>query len=140
MEEIKGDLFSCCNDYSLAHCVSEDLVMGKGIAVEFKKRFGHVPELKAQQAMVGSGCVLHHNERGYIYYLVTKKYYNGKPTMETLKASCEWMKQHALEHGVYKIAMPRIGCGLDKMQWSLVKEMLLEIFSGTDIKLIVYYL
>ena len=44
----KGDLFSCPEDESLAHCVSEDLRMGKGIATLFKKNFEGVPELKAQ--------------------------------------------------------------------------------------------
>ena len=43
-----GDLFSCDSESSLAHCVSADLHMGKGIAVLFKKKFGRVPELKKQ--------------------------------------------------------------------------------------------
>uniref|UniRef100_A0A3B3X625 Macro domain-containing protein n=1 Tax=Poecilia mexicana TaxID=48701 RepID=A0A3B3X625_9TELE len=36
---VTGDLFSAPNQESLAHCVSEDLRMGKGIAVLFKKNF-----------------------------------------------------------------------------------------------------
>jgi hypothetical protein len=36
VEEFKGDLFSSSPSASLAHCVSKDLRMGKGIAVEFK--------------------------------------------------------------------------------------------------------
>ena len=43
-----GDLFSCDKSESLAHCVSRDLRMGKGIAVLFKKIFGCVDELKDQ--------------------------------------------------------------------------------------------
>ena len=45
---VRGDLFSCPGTASLAHCVSADMRMGKGIAVEFKKRYGHVEELKEQ--------------------------------------------------------------------------------------------
>lgn len=45
---VRGDLFSCPGSASLAHCVSADMRMGKGIAVEFKKRYGHVEELKKQ--------------------------------------------------------------------------------------------
>ncbi len=44
----KGDLFSAPLDASLAHCVSEDFRMGKGIATEFKKRFEGVNELLDQ--------------------------------------------------------------------------------------------
>ena len=46
--EIKGDLFSCPETSSMAHCVSADLHMGRGIATAFKKTFGRVEELKAQ--------------------------------------------------------------------------------------------
>ena len=46
--EVKGDLFSCPDSASLVHCVSEDMNMGKGIAVLFKKKFGGVAELKSQ--------------------------------------------------------------------------------------------
>ncbi len=46
--EVKGDLFKCPSSASLAHCVSEDLHMGKGIATIFKKEFGRVGELKSQ--------------------------------------------------------------------------------------------
>ena len=44
---VKGDLFSCPQNASMAHCVSRDLAMGKGIAVLFKKRFGHIQQLKS---------------------------------------------------------------------------------------------
>jgi hypothetical protein len=47
-KELKGDLFSCPSDVCLAHCVSVDLHMGKGIAVLFKKKFGHVNQLREQ--------------------------------------------------------------------------------------------
>lgn len=37
-EEVR-DLFSVPEDYYLAHCISADFGMGKGIVVEFNKRF-----------------------------------------------------------------------------------------------------
>lgn len=46
--EMRGDLFSSPPTASLAHCVSEDLAMGKGIAVLFKDKFKRVGELKSQ--------------------------------------------------------------------------------------------
>ena len=47
-KEIKGDLFSCPPTSSLAHCISEDVRMGKGIAVLFKNKFGGVQDLLRQ--------------------------------------------------------------------------------------------
>ena len=43
---IKGDLFTCSNNASLAHCISRDLAMGKGIAKLFKEKFGNVKQLR----------------------------------------------------------------------------------------------
>ena len=37
-EEIR-DLFAVPEDYYLAHCISADFGMGRGIVVEFNKRF-----------------------------------------------------------------------------------------------------
>jgi len=47
--EVRGDLFTSCD--SLVHCVSRDLHMGKGIATEFKKKFGGVDELRRQSKL-----------------------------------------------------------------------------------------
>ena len=54
-----GDLFSCPETDSLAHCVSKDLAMGKGIAVIFKKTFGDVEELRAQSKLKLIDTLLH---------------------------------------------------------------------------------
>lgn len=38
-KEEKRDLFTVPEEYYLAHCISADFGMGKGIVVEFNKRF-----------------------------------------------------------------------------------------------------
>ncbi len=50
--EIRGDLFSAPSNVSLAHCVSRDMNMGKGIATLFRDKFGQVKELKEQSAFL----------------------------------------------------------------------------------------
>jgi len=57
LREIQGDLFESRNS-SLAHCVSRDLNMGKGIAVDFKAKYKRVNELKAQQKGIGDVAVI----------------------------------------------------------------------------------
>ncbi|XP_010175842.2 ADP-ribose glycohydrolase OARD1, partial [Antrostomus carolinensis] len=136
---VKGDLFSCPQTDSLAHCISEDCRMGAGIAVLFKKKFGGVQELLDQQKKTGEVAVLQRDER-YIYYLITKKRVSHKPTYETMRKSLEAMKAHCLNNGVTDISMPRIGCGLDGLDWNKVSAILGEVFEDTDIKITVYTL
>lgn len=38
ISDIRGDLFTCPDGTSLAHCISQDIRMGKGIATLFKVR------------------------------------------------------------------------------------------------------
>ncbi|XP_061177214.1 ADP-ribose glycohydrolase OARD1-like [Saccostrea echinata] len=139
LEEKKGDLFSCPSTFSLAHCISEDVRMGKGIAVLFKKKFGGVEEIKKQGVKPGGVAVLDRSGR-YIYYLVTKVKYSDKPTYDSLRASLEAMKDHCLKHQVRHLAMPRIGCGLDLLKWEEVSLILVETFHDTDISITVYSL
>ncbi|KAL8606779.1 hypothetical protein ACOMHN_049608 [Nucella lapillus] len=67
---VQGDVFSCPPSEALAHCVSQDLEMGAGIAAEFKARFGGLQELKKQGKVVGEVAVLKREGR-FVYYLVT---------------------------------------------------------------------
>ncbi|KAK4876616.1 hypothetical protein RN001_009122 [Aquatica leii] len=75
------DLFQTQKDYAIAHCVSEDLDMSKGVAVVFKKKFGQLDELRRQQPAVGKVLGLRGDGR-FVFYLVTKKYSSTKPLYE----------------------------------------------------------
>ncbi|KAG7472574.1 hypothetical protein MATL_G00110060 [Megalops atlanticus] len=136
---VKGDLFSCPADESLAHCISEDCRMGAGIAVLFKRKFAGVDELKAQRKTPGECAVLRRGQR-FVYYLITKKKASQKPTYDTLRQSLQAMKAHCLENGVTSLSMPRIGCGLDRLKWDKVSVMIEEVFQDTNISITVYTL
>ncbi|XP_068015900.1 ADP-ribose glycohydrolase OARD1 [Melanerpes formicivorus] len=139
IRSVKGDLFSCPGGAALAHCISEDCRMGAGIALLFKERFGGVQELLQQKKRTGEVAVLQREQR-FIYYLITKKKVSHKPTYESMRQSLEAMRAHSLSNGVSDICMPRIGCGLDGLEWSKVSAILGEVFGGTDINITVYTL
>ncbi|KAM4698916.1 ADP-ribose glycohydrolase OARD1 isoform 2-T2 [Discoglossus pictus] len=139
IDYVRGNLFSCPLTDSMAHCISADCRMGAGIALEFRNKFGRVEELKSQNKKKGEVSILEDNGR-YIYYLVTKERARHKPTENDLKKSLEAMKQHALSVNVTSLSIPRIGCGLDRLQWERVSSILEEVFKDTNIKFTVYYL
>lgn len=133
--EIKKDLFSIGGDYMLAHCISADARMGAGIAVEFKARF----KLKALQASARANSLKVGTcyKEGRTLNLITKEKYWHKPTYDTVASAVAAMREICVTEQIKKLAMPQIGCGLDKLQWGKAREIIEDVFAGADIEIVV---
>lgn len=137
--EEQNDLFNYEGKAWLAHCISADFGMGKGIAVQFNERY-NLKQYLIKNFVKDNWC-----GKGYsipvkdyqVFNLVTKKKYSDKPTYQTLKQSLINMKNYAVSNNINTIAMPIIGCGLDKLDYTKVRKMIAEVFSNTEIKIIV---
>ena len=95
-------------------------------------------DLLNQRKTVGDVAYLQHEGR-YIFYLILKKCYNSKPTLENMLRALKSLRRLCEELNVKKLAMPAIGCGVDKLRWEDVKQQLYEEFSQTDIEIFVYH-
>lgn len=42
------------------------------------------------------------------------------------------------QNDVTKVALPRIGCGLDGLEWDKVKDILHEVFGNESVEIVVY--
>lgn len=135
-EEVR-DLFSVPEDYYLTHCISADFEMGKGIAVEFKKRFDMKNELNKKYSnndWNGYGYCL---AAGKIFNLITKEFYYKKPTYKTLEEALWQMRDYVIRRGITKIAMPTIASGLDRLDWKRVSEIIRDIFNDVGVEILV---
>lgn len=132
------DLFSVSDEYYLAHCVSADFGMGRGIVVEFNKRFDMKNKLQSKYGnylpkYTNGNCVL----EGRVFNLITKPQYWSKPTYTSMKNALISMRDICEGHKITKVAMPTIGCGLDKLEWDKVSYVIQDVFKDTDIKILV---
>ena len=138
--ERRGDVFSAEDEgVFFAHCISADFALGAGIAVEFNRRFDMRNKLRKRfpnGAPSNSCCIKIDN----VLNLVTKKQYWEKPTEQSLGISLMAMAKLCRHHGVKNIAMPRIGCGIDGLQWERVREIISKVFANDDISITVFYL
>lgn len=131
--EIEQDLFAMPNEYMLAHCVSSDYALGKGIAKIFNNKFDMSRKLNALGNHTYPDCI----PVGRVYNLVTKDKYFNKPTYASLANSLALMRSYMLNSGLYKVAMPKIGCGLDRLDWDKVKVIIESVFGDTDIMIVI---
>ena len=67
-----------------------------------------------------------------------KEKYSDRPDLQTLATTSQSMQSHATMHGVSTIAIPKIGCGLDQMNWQDVVKLFRDIFAYSDIQIVVY--
>lgn len=136
--EEKRDLFDVSEDYYLAHCISADFALGAGIAKEFNKRYNMRTELNS---IYGTSSIKDNLGKallvGRTFNLVTKERYWHKPTYASLRTTLVDMRMQVLSMQIKKLAMPLIGCGLDKLQWEKVQTLIKEIFSDDDLEIIV---
>lgn len=95
----------------------------------FRSIFERVGELMDQRPNVGNVAYLQQNDR-FIYYLISKELSNGKPTYKSITAAITKLRDFIVEHRVKKLAIPRIGCGLDKLEWCIVKNIIKGLFRG----------
>lgn len=143
LKEEQRDLFTVPTDYTLVHCISADLAMGAGIAKEFARRGVKAELQRDYQDDIEVGDCLVSDTTGWRaeLNLVTKEKYWQKPTYETMRMALEDTKSLYEEIMSYietvKLAMPRIGCGLDKLEWSKVKAIIEEVFADTDVEILV---
>jgi O-acetyl-ADP-ribose deacetylase (regulator of RNase III) len=135
MKIIKGSVFHASNDFYIAHCISADVEMGAGIALDVKNKYKSMHKnLRSNKHHISHPCVLIYEEE-QIINLVTKKLYWHKPTKENFRKALEMAKIECDQRHIHKIAMPKIGCGLDRLNWDWVYTQIENIFVGYEIEI-----
>lgn len=146
-----GDLFLDKTSMK-CQCISSDLAMGAGIATKFNEHYNVKHKLendlnlnKNQLARIfqksNGFCIYYDN----VFNLVTKEKCYEKPSYENIAAALEDMARCAgslLEMGLLpnkKIAMPEIGCGLDKLEWEKVRTLVEKVFKDLPIEINVWH-
>ena len=141
----KGNLFDLdLNKYILAHCISQDCALGAGIALEFRKRYKGI-ETYCKRVIKENNleypCVVpYYTEDVKVINLVTKRFYYNKPTYNTITSAIRDMAFICKKSNIKYLGIPLIGCGLDRLQWGKVKEIIKEEFKDIDIEIEVRYL
>src|SRR3712207_8532871 len=54
--------------------------------------------------------------------LITKGKYYGKPTYLSFSIMLEELKSQVVENNIKYLAIPKIGCGLDRLSWGRVRD------------------
>lgn len=134
----QGDLFNMPNQYVLAHCISRDGALGKGIAKTFRDKFPAMSNyIRGQEQVDFVPFVPYVTRTRIVANLVTKEKYWQKPTYSTVTRSLLELRKYMLDHKLTKLAMPKIAVGLDRLNWTKVSELINNTFGDTNIEVVV---
>lgn len=143
-KEIQKDLFEVPAYYHLAHCINGNYTLGAGIAKIFSEKMNMQNRLKWTYPITTEGEQVKYIGKallvGNVFNLVTKAHHYDKPTYESLRFALEDMRDKCKILDIHYLAMPKIGCGLDRLDWNKVSKMIKEVFSDLDIEILVCYL
>lgn len=141
-KEVKGNLFDV-KDATYVHCISLDCAMGAGIAVAFDKKYRFMKEYVRRVIEYNDlthPCIVPYHTEGEVINLITKERYWHRPTLKDLEITIKDLAFTCEGRNIKRIAMPKIGCGLDRLSWTDVSEIIKREFADIDIDIEVRYL
>jgi len=135
--ELTGNIFDSEPTTSLAQCVSADFSMSRGIALQMRRKFGHVNQLRQEQKSVTEVAVIQLEQRT-IFYLITKEHHWQKSTYKSIYICLQKLKELCMDLKITNLACPRMGSESDGLQWEIIRNMLRNTFRNSNIKVCVY--
>lgn len=133
---VQGNLLKS-NAEALVNTVNTVGVMGKGMALQFKKAFPANFESYAaacKEGAVRPGAMfitetgLLHGPR-FIVNFPTKRHWKGKSRMEDIESGLKALTEDVRRLGIRSIAIPPLGCGLGGLSWPEVRDRTMKAFS-----------
>lgn len=137
--EKRGNLLAADVD-ALVNTVNTVGVMGKGIALQFKRAF---PEMfkdyaraaKRDELALGKMHVWATEQLSgprYVINFPTKGHWRSASRLDDIATGLDALRRTIMELGIRSIALPPLGCGQGGLQWSDVEPLIREKLGGLE--------
>jgi len=129
----KGDLFKKLNNVeAIINTVNCMGVMGKGIALEFKKRYPENFRIYRSKCLnkeltIGNSFIYRIPNSEHTKFIInfpTKKHWRNPSKIEYIEAGLDDLINLIEEYDIKSIAMPALGCGNGNLDWNIVKPLI----------------
>ena len=134
-----GDIFAEDAE-ALVNTVNCVGVMGRGIALQFKRAFpanfkAYVEACKRGEVLPGRMLVFETGQLANPRYIVnfpTKRHWRGNSRIEDIEAGLNALSGVIREHDIRSVAVPPLGSGLGGLDWGGVRRRIEEALRGFD--------
>lgn len=136
-----GNIFEseCETIVNPINCVG---VMGKGLALEFRKRYprmyeDYVARCKASMVKIGEPYLYKDIDKNILNF-PTKYHWRNPSKLEYVTKGLDWFVDNYQKLEIKSIAFVPLGCGLGGLDWKVVKREMINRLQKLSIKIIVY--
>lgn len=137
-----GDLFSS-KAKTLVNTVNCVGVMGKGIALEFKKKY---PKMFAEYEQLCSRKELQPGKPYYysdlygssIINFPTKDHWRSPSKLSYIVSGLDWFRENYQKYGIESVAFPPLGCGNGGLPWTVVGPLMYSKLFDLPIEIEIY--
>jgi uncharacterized protein YwgA/O-acetyl-ADP-ribose deacetylase (regulator of RNase III) len=117
-------------------------IMGKGIALAFKKRYpemykDYVARCDRGEVRLGQPYVFQAADHLIINF-PTKDHWRSVSRLEDIVSGLEYLHHHVQQWGVTSMAVPPLGCGNGQLEWDVVGPTLVRYLDGLSIPVELY--
>jgi uncharacterized protein YwgA/O-acetyl-ADP-ribose deacetylase (regulator of RNase III) len=118
-------------------------IMGKGLALEFKKLFpdmyeDYVVRCKAKEVRLGEPYLYRRLLPPWILNFPTKDHWRSVSRLSDIVAGLEYLEKHYHEWEITSLAVPALGCSNGQLEWRVVGPTLYRYLSRLDIPVELY--
>ena len=144
LERGTGNLLAADVD-ALVNTVNTEGVMGKGLALQFKKAFpenfrSYERACKAGELMPGQVHVVQRlTSPRFILNFPTKKHWRHPSKLEYIRDGLRDLIREVKALGIQSIAVPPLGCGNGGLEWAVVRPLIVEAFAAVpDVRVVLF--
>ena len=141
LKYVEGDLF-CSPAQVLVNTVNTVGVMGKGIALEFKKKypkmFSQYKEQCDKHRMVIGRLMLWYAPDYWILQFPTKEHWRSPSKLEYIEKGLMTFVRKYANYNISSIAFPKLGCGNGELDWNDVKPLMEKYLKDLPIEVFIY--
>ncbi|MFH1023048.1 MAG: macro domain-containing protein [Planctomycetota bacterium] len=142
MKVLVGDIFQS-KAQTLINTVNCVGIMGKGIALEFKKRFpemfeDYVKRCAAREVKLGIPYLYKTLFPPQIINFPTKDHWKSLSKIGDIEQGLQYLLSHHEEWGVSSLAVPPLGCGNGQQEWRNVGPLIYRYIKEMNIQVEMY--
>ncbi len=137
-----GDLFESKAQtwVNTVNCVG---VMGKGVALEFKRRFpdmfaDYEARCRRSEVQLGRPYLYKRIVLPWILNFPTKHHWRDIARLDAIVQGLQYLDEHYREWGIMSLAVPPLGCGQGQLEWRIVGPTLYRYLNRLDIPVELY--